>query len=185
MSLDETRMSISSDDFNRSISSSSVTNVPIKKGNNAKKCIFGIVIVGCLLLSILIALDVISIKKIMGTNQENKINLQVKNQLNQEENIKRENQEMLHKKKKKRIKKRIKKIIKKKKRRRKKKIIKRKIRRRIKRKIKKKKRKRKKRIKIRMKVKKRKKKIIKKKKKKRKRKKKVKIIKKKIEKKIK
>ena len=93
MSLDETRMSISSDDFNRSISSSSVTNVPIKKGNNTKKCIFGIVIVGCLLLSILIALDVISIKKIMGTNQENKINLQVKNQLNQEENIKRENQE--------------------------------------------------------------------------------------------
>ena len=40
MSLDETRMSISSDDFNRSISSSSVTNVPIKKGNNIKKMRF-------------------------------------------------------------------------------------------------------------------------------------------------
>ena len=89
MSLDDTRMSISSDDYNRSMNVSvSNTNIPINKGSSTKKCIFGIIIVGCLILSILIALDVISLKKIMGKDKENRVGLQVN-----KEKIKRENKE--------------------------------------------------------------------------------------------
>ena len=95
MSLDESRMSISSDDYYNRSSGISNTNIPANRGSNTKKCIFGIIILACLILSILIALDVISLRKILGTNTENKINLQVQNQINQEikEKIKKENKE--------------------------------------------------------------------------------------------
>ena len=87
MSYDETRMSISSDDYNRGSSVSS-SNQPINKGGRSyKKCIFAVVILASLILSILIALDVISIKKILGRDQENKPNLKAQNQVSQE-NIK-------------------------------------------------------------------------------------------------
>ena len=87
MSYDETRMSISSDDYNRGTSVSS-SNQPINKGGRSyKKCIFAVVILASLILSILIALDVISIKKILGRDQENKPNLKAQNQVSQE-NIK-------------------------------------------------------------------------------------------------
>ena len=62
MSFDESRMSISSDDFNRA-SGVSNSNEPVKKGCSTKKCIIAIIILACLILSILIALDVISLKE--------------------------------------------------------------------------------------------------------------------------
>ena len=83
MSFDESRMSISSDDFNRA-SGVSNSNEPVKKGCSTKKCIIAIIILACLILSILIALDVISLKKILGTNDENKTKLKIQNQVNQE-----------------------------------------------------------------------------------------------------
>ena len=85
MSSDDTRMSISSDDYNRGSSISS-SNGPInKEGKSYKKCIFAVVVLAVLILSILIALDVISIKKILGTEQENKPNLKAQNQVSQEQ----------------------------------------------------------------------------------------------------
>ena len=91
MSFDESRMSISSDDFNRA-SGVSNSNEPVKKGCSTKKCIIAIIILACLILSILIALDVISLKEIINlpssliSNKENNPNpnINANNQVNQE-----------------------------------------------------------------------------------------------------
>ena len=87
ISIDESRrMSISSDDMNGHVPR---VNNQIESGST-KKCIFGIIILGCLVLSILIALDVVSLKEIINipgsnTNKENnQPNIQAQNQVSQE-----------------------------------------------------------------------------------------------------
>ena len=87
ISIDESRrMSISSDDMNGHVPR---VNNQIESGST-KKCIFGIIILYCLVLSILIALDVIYLKEIINipgsnTNKENnQPNIQAQNQVSQE-----------------------------------------------------------------------------------------------------
>ena len=92
--FDESKMSISSDDMN-----------PVERTQEkvhsrcTKKCLIGIIVLGCLILSILIALDVISLKKIINirgsdTKKQNKQNLQVQNQITQEKKPESSNQEI-------------------------------------------------------------------------------------------
>jgi hypothetical protein len=62
-------MSISSDDMKLSSSISSVSsdsNIERLDTGSTKKCLFGIILLGCLVLTILIALDVISLKEIVN-----------------------------------------------------------------------------------------------------------------------
>ena len=90
--FDESKMSISSDDMNPVMHTTEKT-----KSRCTKKCLFGIIILGCLILSILIALDVISLKKILhpgsDTKNQNKQNLQVQNQITQENKPESSNQQ--------------------------------------------------------------------------------------------
>ena len=91
INFDNSRMSISSDDMNISSSISSEPNDRVDTGST-RKCLFGIIILGCLILSILIALDVISLKEIINlpssliSNKENNPNpnINANNQVNQE-----------------------------------------------------------------------------------------------------
>ena len=90
--FDESKMSISSDDMYPVMHTTEKT-----KSRCTKKCLFGIIILGCLILSILIALDVISLKKILhpgsDTKNQNKQNLQVQNQITQENKPESSNQQ--------------------------------------------------------------------------------------------
>ena len=89
INFDKSRMSISSDDMNMSSSISYESNDRVDSGST-RKCLFGIIILGCLVLSILIALDVISLKQIINlpssllSKKQNNPHINANNQVNQE-----------------------------------------------------------------------------------------------------
>ena len=89
INFDKSRMSISSDDMNMSSSVSYESNDRVDSGST-RKCLFGIIILGCLVLSILIALDVISLKQIINlpssllSKKQNNPHINANNQVNQE-----------------------------------------------------------------------------------------------------
>ena len=89
INFDKSRMSISSDDMNMSSSVSYESNDRVDSGST-RKCLIGIIILGCLVLSILIALDVISLKQIINlpssllSKKQNNPHINANNQVNQE-----------------------------------------------------------------------------------------------------
>ena len=97
--FDQSKMSVSSDDLNNisSVSSGDI-NERLDTGST-RKCLFGIIILGCLVLSILIALDVISLKEIINipsnllSNKENNPTINAQKQVNQESKPVTSNQE--------------------------------------------------------------------------------------------